>query len=111
LEIEEIFEIHARSKTKMNLVYQRVSGRCGHCYIDPNKPLQWSRATNANHYGHSINDVQELIVAAKDVENFKIGVWKQCSKVQIFVKPEHLWIHSKNTEAIVKILYGKTNRV
>ena len=110
MEIEEIYEVHKRAKTKINLVYQRVSGRCGHCYIDPTKPLQWSRGIST-HYGHTVSDIQELLVAAKDVELFKIGVWKQCSKVQIFVKPEHLWVHSKNTEAIIKILYGKINRV
>lgn len=108
MDIEEIYEVHKRSKDKINLVYQRASGKCGHCYIDPTKPLRWTKGV-AN-YGYTASNLAELLSHAKDSE-FKVGVWKQSSKVEIFVKPVNLWIHSKNTEAIVKILYGKINRM
>lgn len=102
MEINEIFELHRRSKTKVNLIYQRPSGRFGHCYIDPSKPLR--RSMKGNNYGYPVHDLDELIRCGQDLT---IGVYKQQGDIEIFVKPEHLWIHSGKVEQVVKVLYGK----
>lgn len=103
MDITEIFEVHRRSKAKVNLVYQRSSGRLGHCFIDPTKPLR--RSVVGSHYGYIVNDIAELTMP--DQSTLTIGVFKQHGGVEIFVKPANLWIHSGRVEQVVKILYGK----
>ena len=100
MDANEIFELHRRSKTKVNLVYQRPSGRLGHCYIDPTKPLK--RTYKGSNYGRPVEDVKEL-----EAPDIMVGVFKQANDVEIFVEPKDLWIHSGRVEQVVKILYGK----
>lgn len=104
MDLSEIFEVHRRSKTKVNLFYQRDSGRIGHCYIDPTKPLR--RGSVTRDYGYVVDTLNDLI--AFDPDTITIGVFKQINNVEIFVKPKNLWVHSKHKESIIKILYGKS---
>lgn len=103
MDITEIYEVHRRSKEKVNLIYQRASGRLGHCYIDPTKPLR--RSTVGSNYGYPVTEFKDLTMS--DQSTLTIGVFKQQGGVEIFVKPANLWIHSGRVEQVVKILYGK----
>lgn len=103
MDVNEIYEVHRRSKEKVNLVYQRSSGRLGHCFIDPTKPLRSSVV--GSHYGYIVNNITDLTMSDQNI--LTVGVFKQQGGVEIFVKPANLWIHSGRVEQVVRILYGK----
>jgi hypothetical protein len=102
--IDEIWEIHSRSKEKVNCIYHRKGGAIGYWYIDPSKPLR--RSYSGNNYGYAVIDKNDLIRCSL-VDGFRVGVFKQDSKVEIFVKPSDLWIHKGKVQQVVKVLYGK----
>lgn len=99
---KEIWEIYSRSKEKINCIYKRPNGKIGHCYIDPSKPLR--RSHGSNNYGYPVLHLADL--TNPNITDVTIGVFKQANDVEIFVKPENLWIHSGKVEQVVKVLYG-----
>jgi hypothetical protein len=99
---KEIWEVYSRSKEKINCIYKRSSGKVGHCYIDPTKPLK--RGHGTSNYGYAINSLADL--TNPHITDVTIGVFKQTNNVEIYVKPENLWIHSGKVEQVVKVLYG-----
>lgn len=104
--VDEIWEIHSRSKDKVNCIYQRGKGKVGYCYIDPSKPLR--RSHSGSNYGYSVVDKNDLMRCSL-IEGFKVGVFKQDTNVEIFVKPADLWIHKGKVQQVVQVLYGKAN--
>lgn len=101
LDIREVIEIHGRAKTKVNLSYKRKNGMSGHCYIDPTKPLRWKR--NADAYPGDPG--LEYLLATKD--EVLVGLYKQTSKAEIWVKPCDVSFQNPKRAAASKILYGE----
>lgn len=105
MELKKIWELYTSNKEPVNCVYKRSGGRLGHCYIDPTKPL---RAGNAGrNYGYMVTSLDDLI-RYNNNGDVTVTVFKQLNDVEIYVKPENLWIHKRNTEQVVKVLYGTT---
>lgn len=96
-----MIEIHARAKKNISLAYKRKSGKIGHCYIDPSKPLKWKRSETAYPGDPGI----AYLLATKD--EVLVSVFKQVGKAEIYVKPCNLFFQSEKRGAIVKVLYGQ----
>lgn len=103
MDVKKIWEIHKKSLEKVSCVYQRDSGRLGHCYIDPSKPFKV--ATGTNNYGFIANHLSDVL--NPNIHNIKVNVFKQANDVEIYVKPENLWLHKGRVEQIIRTLYAK----
>ncbi len=91
MQMQEIEQLHKRSKERVNLEYVRKSGKVGYCYIDPNQPL-----TTQNH----------LLKGVVNPPSVRVGVYKCSNNVLIYVDPETLRFQNQKKAVISKVLYG-----
>ncbi len=95
MDIGEVLALHAKSKEKVNLAYLRPSGKEGHCYIDPSKPLKFKKTPDSYGSEHVEVDNDGLV-----------GVYKQLNDAEIWVPIKKLYLQNKSKAATVRILYG-----
>lgn len=92
MQMQEVEQLHNRSKERINLEYVRKSGKVGYCYIDPSKPLEKQPyATGYLPNGETM---------------YKVGVFKCSNNVLIYVLPETLRFQNQKKAVISKVLYG-----
>lgn len=91
MQMQEVEQLHNRSKERVNLEYVRKSGKVGYCYIDPTKPL-----TTQN----------QLLRGVVNPPTTLVGVYKCSNNVLIYVNPETLRFQNQKKAVISKVLYG-----
>lgn len=111
LTVEMLIQIHAGSKTKINLEYIRPGGGTGYCYIDPETPLKFQR--DEKDYPKFVHTYQQY---AKDIYGRPFDVsegyfsfYKQESGVCIYVQLKNVRFQNKKKFPILQVLYGKAS--
>lgn len=103
MEIREIIELHGRSKKQINLGYVRPSGRHGHCFIDPTKPLRWKNTETS----YPSSGTPDMMYLNANKDTCLVSVFKNPNKAEIFVKPCNLYFQNVKRGAVSKVLYGE----